>query len=302
MDGTIIVSEPSDISAIRVIDWLFHYNCNVIKVNTDEKFELNFKIDNTKTSSNIDKFKIWYRRGYFSFFDLKNNFNKYLSEESKNVNFFIEKSNFQTFGSYFKEFSNNKIENLYFAKLSGLKIPKTILTYSKKEVVDYFGENKLLITKSIYKPYKDRKNGNWSFIESPTVFNSSDFIENFGLSQVQEYIKKKFEIRTFFFKDYHFSMAIFSQNNSNTKFDYRNYDEIFPNRLVPYELPKNIVGKLKKFMKLTNHDTGSIDIIYSTNNEYVFLEVNPQGQYDWLSGNCNYYIDKYIAESLLNKN
>ena len=68
MDGTIIISETSDISAIRVMDWLFHYNSNVLKVNTDEKFDLNLKIDNTKTSSNLDKFKIWFRRGYFSFF------------------------------------------------------------------------------------------------------------------------------------------------------------------------------------------------------------------------------------------
>jgi glutathione synthase/RimK-type ligase-like ATP-grasp enzyme len=302
MDGTIIISEINDISAIRVMDWLFHYNSHVLKVNTDEKFDLNFKIDNTKTSSNIDKFKIWFRRGYFSFFDLNNPFNIYLSNESKNVNFFIENSNVETFGSYFKEYSNNKIENLYFAKLSGLKIPKTILTNSKKEILNYFGLDKLLISKPIHKPLNDKYNNTFRYIKSPTIFKSNDLHDNFGLSQVQEYIEKKYEIRTFFFKDYHFSMAIFSQNNSKTKFDYRNYDEVMPNRLVPYDLPKNIVIKLKKFMKLTNHDTGSIDIIYSANNEYIFLEINPQGQYDWVSGNCNYYIDKHIAESLLTNN
>jgi len=26
--------------------------------------------------------------------------------------------------------------------------------------------------------------------------------------------------------------------------------------------------------------------------------VNPQGQVDWLSKNCNYYVEKYIAEQL----
>ena len=45
-------------------------------------------------------------------------------------------------------------------------------------------------------------------------------------------------------------------------------------------------------------NTGSIDLIYSLSNEYVFLEVNPQGQFDWLSKNCNYYIEKDIAELL----
>jgi hypothetical protein len=124
MDGTIIVSEPSDISAIRVIDWLFHYNCNVIKVNTDEKFELNFKIDNTKTSSNIDKFKIWYRRGYFSFFDLKNNFNKYLSEESKMLISLLKKVIFKLLDHILKNLVTIKLRIYTLRNFPDLKFQK----------------------------------------------------------------------------------------------------------------------------------------------------------------------------------
>jgi hypothetical protein len=48
-------------------------------------------------------------------------------------------------------------------------------------------------------------------------------------------------------------------------------------------------------------NTGSIDLILTPNGEYFFLEINPMGQYDWLSKNCNYYIEKDIAEMLINK-
>ena len=43
---------------------------------------------------------------------------------------------------------------------------------------------------------------------------------------------------------------------------------------------------------------GCIDMIYSQNNRYVFLEVNPVGQYDYVSQNCNYSIHEFIAKQL----
>ena len=96
-------------------------------------------------------------------------------------------------------------------------------------------------------------------------------------------------------------MAIFSQNNVNTQVDYRNYDHEKPNRCVPYNLPNTIKRKIFKFMKYKKIDTGSIDIIFSTNNKYFFLENNPQGQFDWLTKNCNYNIEKEIAEILISQ-
>ena len=34
--------------------------------------------------------------------------------------------------------------------------------------------------------------------------------------------------------------------------------------------------------------------------EFVFLEVNPVGQFGWVSKNCNYYLEKKIALKLIN--
>ena len=51
-------------------------------------------------------------------------------------------------------------------------------------------------------------------------------------------------------------------------------------------------------MKLADLDTGSIDMMYSTDGEYYFLEVNPVGQFGMVSYPCNYYIEKEIATIL----
>ena len=37
-------------------------------------------------------------------------------------------------------------------------------------------------------------------------------------------------------------------------------------------------------------------MIVTPTNEYVFLEVNPVGQFNFVSELCNYYIEKNIAE------
>ena len=49
-----------------------------------------------------------------------------------------------------------------------------------------------------------------------------------------------------------------------------------------------------------NLNTGSIDLIKTKNNDYFFLEVNPCGQYESLSFNCNYQLNKKIATWLIN--
>jgi glutathione synthase/RimK-type ligase-like ATP-grasp enzyme len=45
-------------------------------------------------------------------------------------------------------------------------------------------------------------------------------------------------------------------------------------------------------------DSGSIDMIVSTEGKYIFLEVNPVGQFGMVSYPCNYYIERDIADYL----
>lgn len=66
------------------------------------------------------------------------------------------------------------------------------------------------------------------------------------------------------------SMAMFTQRNQKTTIDYRNYDFEYPARRVPYDLPKSIEKKIDALMRELGLNTGSIDMIYTVNNEYVF--------------------------------
>ena len=51
-------------------------------------------------------------------------------------------------------------------------------------------------------------------------------------------------------------------------------------------------------MKHLGLNTGSIDMIVTPEREYVFLEVNPAGNIEMVSKNCNYPIEQEIANFL----
>jgi glutathione synthase/RimK-type ligase-like ATP-grasp enzyme len=122
----------------------------------------------------------------------------------------------------------------------------------------------------------------------------------FAESLFQALIPKKYEIRSFFFQDKFYSMAIFSQNDDQTKVDFRNYNWKKPNRNVPFQLPAWLEDKLYKLMKLLGLHSGSFDLIFTPEGEYVFLEVNPVGQFGMVSIPCNYGLEKILAEYLAN--
>ena len=81
--------------------------------------------------------------------------------------------------------------------------------------------------------------------------------------------------------------------------DFKNYDHAKPNKVLPYTLHSSLQEQLKTLMNKTRLDSGSFDIILTPESEYIFLEVNPIGQFQWLSRNCNYFLEKELAELLI---
>ena len=119
-----------------------------------------------------------------------------------------------------------------------------------------------------------------------------------SLFQIEE--NKLYEIRAFYLFGNFYSMAIFSQCNKETKVDFRKnkYWE-HPLKTVPYSLPKSIENNITNLMNELKLETGSIDLIVNNDGDYIFLEVNPCGQFGMTSTPCNYYLEKKIAELLI---
>lgn len=299
----LLVTESNDKSIDNVIEWLYCYNKKCIRTNVDSDFiSYKFEINNANCSNSFSDYVVWNRRGYLPLFPnhlRRTIWSDYLKKEQIPILASIENNN-TFYGSYIDEVNNNKIHNLQLASSCGLRIPETIVTNNKLDLIDFFKTHKRYITKSLFQsPFIE--DDNYFYTGSGTIFIESDSVPDFFASSiVQEYIEKEIEIRIFYFKNNIYSMAIFSQNDEQTKTDFRNYNENKPNRMVPFNLKSEILSKIKRFIKIIKATTGSIDLIITPNEEYYFLENNPMGQYHWLSESCNYYIDKDIAEILAN--
>jgi ATP-GRASP peptide maturase of grasp-with-spasm system len=331
-DMILIISEKNDASTNGVISWLVHLGYEWLRINTDSDIELidlkysntselqlRLKKNNTQWINFEDIKAVWYRRGgiYPSNFDLqelfKNNMKcrneidqkivTQLAREASIVMDFIytvlaEKP---SIGNYHTG-DVNKLTALHTAKKSGLKIPDTLISTDRHEVDKFNNLSDGVVTKSISEALYLRIDS--SFYCNYTEQINKEFIatlpSKFYPSLIQTKIDKLYELRIFFLHGVCFTMAIFSQSDSKTEVDFRKYNNEKPNRTVPFVLPIEIKQKISAFMNSMNLDSGSIDMIVTKNKEYVFLEVNPVGQFGMVSGPCNYNLEKEIATCLIN--
>jgi ATP-GRASP peptide maturase of grasp-with-spasm system len=311
----VIFADNTDCSVIDTARWLKHYKVPFVIVNDFNKI-IELKIELPKQCATIvltqlnneiifDKNTIvWYRNGsnFFSYelFKTKNrNISFGLDEEIrkfKNAFFsLIEKNVHCVIGSYLNA-DINKIEVLEKARLIGFNLPKTeILLNTQSNLIT----NCSVITKSISEIVLYYQKG-YTYTNKTRLLEKME--SNFFSfpTLIQENINKLFEVRVFYFFGTLYSMAIFSQKDQTTSIDYRNYNYGNINRCVPIEVNIDIKRKVKALMKIMGLNTASIDFIVGLNFKYYFLEVNPNGQYGFLSSVCNFKIEKIIANRIKN--
>lgn len=326
MNTVLIISDEYDGSTNHVIDWLSSYGCDFIRINeTDILTLVEFTINNDyvnivleyncfgiqKTFSLNQIKSVWYRRGKlnlnYKYFEdknknIQNSINQYLIKEKKSIENFIDsylqsKKHINSFSDNF----TNKLYNLFVASTLGLRIPETIITENKNCLSVKLPIYKNAITKAITQSelvFNSKQSASYY-----TVFVNKKYLTKvpmtFSRSLLQPCLDKAYELRIFFLHGKCYAMAIFSQNDSKTKVDFRNYNFEKPNRAIPYKLPNDIIKKLKLLMGKLNMNCGSIDIVVTKNKEYIFLEVNPVGQFQQVSLPCNFYLEKVIAKYLI---
>lgn len=195
----------------------------------------------------------------------------------------------------------DKIYALEEACKVGLSIPETIVCNNKDELIRFKSE----VSDIIIKPLSDGlffiAEGNHYGIYTEEL-NDDDIAMlplNFITCLIQQKLEKQYEVRTFYLAGKCYSMAIFSQEDKQTEVDFRRYNIEHPNRLVPYQLPETIEQAVVQFMNKVSLSTGSLDFVYTKSGEHVFLEVNPVGQFGMVSIPCNYYLEKLVAEHLI---
>ncbi len=305
----VFFSLHGDESTNKIIDWLIINKMKFLRVNLEDesphnlfikftnnrlnvclRLQNNFVLDMTKVNYCVFRGGLFKEQNFHSVSSvLPNEITKmHLNFEiSELINFFYNEIDEKSLGSPLK-YKINKLVALKKAVQYGLRVPKFIVTDNKKEVSNFFNSEEQLITKALYETITfNHKNKYYSAeVEKINIREMEDF---FFPSFVQEYICKFREVRTFFLNEKSFSV-VFKSESTDFRKDYKRLEFDF------YEIDKEIEKSCVKLMRFLGLNTGSVDFVINEDNILHFLEINPIGQFDWVSqkGGHNLYYEIFL--------
>lgn len=321
----LVLSEENDIITDIVCRWLHYYQKNFKRINKEQAslYECVLEFDDgnchikLNCSNNIIDFDevdwIWFRRGYLNFtFNyekierlpefVQSNIYGHLQSEKKTledfVYFYLKQKKTV---NYPPLYNYNKLIALYVAQEIGLRIPKTLVSKNNTRTLDFLRKNQKCISKNIQDVMSPLCNEHVITGQGTIRISKKELAENeYWYSLFQKEITKKYELRIFYWLGECYTAAIFSQLNKKSRIDSRKTEVVGVHsaRIVPFLLPKPIKEKIESLMSRLELESGSIDMIVDDKDDFYFLEVNPVGQFHYVSQICNYYIERKIATNL----
>lgn len=314
----LIKSIEDDFSTTHVIKWLEYFGIPFLRINEEKILDIKLEkgrdievwLEGGKKFNLAEIKSYWYRRGSWKFkaqpSSIKNLIQKALDQQDT-IN---KKSLLQLLNEELKKrgdisdqesaYTANKLDQLRKAEDCGIAVPDYLVTTRKADLAAFLEKHPSLITKALNNAifYITQK----IFFPPLTLLVTAQYLEripeHFAESIFQALVPKKYEIRSFYLNEKFHSMAIFSQSDDKTKVDFRNYNWEKPNRNVPFQLPATLEAQLQALMRKLELQSGSFDLIVTPDDQFVFLEVNPVGQFGMVSNPCNYRLEKTIAEQL----
>jgi len=183
--------------------------------------------------------------------------------------------------------SDNKFIQLLVAKRVGFSIPNSLFSNCPEDINSFFENSKKHISYKTHRPVawnlesKDKKSivahqSYCSIIEDISVFSKCVLQDTSGI--YQEYEQKDFEVRVFYFGQTSFGTRINSQNNLDTKVDWRKDQEDMDATTI--DVPEEMARKCNDYLKAMDLTMGCFDFIVR-DGDWIFLECNEQGQWLW---------------------
>lgn len=196
--------------------------------------------------------------------------------------------------------AESKIYQLSIAKELGLQIPDTVISNDAKVVRDFFHQKSgRIIAKPLRLGYFDYGDRQTSVYTSPV---SLDDLTNEVAIKVapviyQELLPKKYDIRVTVVGNQVFAAAIDSQSHASSLIDWRKTDTEALEHFV-HVLPHWLEQACVNLVNELGLSYGAIDFVLTPDNNYIFLEINPNGQWAWLEDKLQLPISEAISNWL----
>lgn len=195
--------------------------------------------------------------------------------------------------------ADSKILQLKVANELGLRIPRTLVTNDPVKLRQFFQSTD---GNMIYKPFNSGFFGGTQKICYTTPIGAQE-LECGELIRTtpgifQENIRKKLELRVTVIGRKVFAVEIHTQDSKEAKYDWREADlDDLPH--VPHTLPVEIERRCLAFLDRFSLVFGAMDLILTTEGEYIFLENNPRGQFGWIEARTDMPLTITLAKMLV---
>lgn len=181
--------------------------------------------------------------------------------------------------------ANSKVWQLKCAARVGLNYPRTLIANNPDQIKKFISEssNPEVIYKTLTPMMWFGSSDAWLAYAVPISINQlpSDRMLQTVPGIFQECIPKLCELRITYFGDDYMAVKIDSQNHPRAKNDWR-YAPVHELGLQRVDIPADVDMKCRRLMQELGIVFGCIDMIVTPDNEYVFLEINEQGQFLWI--------------------
>lgn len=317
MTKVLIISNKSDVTSDFIVKRLKERNIDFYRFNTEDLtvtcsvtidyYNNNFTLIDliSKRKFDLNKFSsIYFRRPEIpsiNTLDIDNAERQFLKNEiayTLEGIYKILRNAYWVSPIYAIRVAENKIYQLELAKSLGFKIPDSIITNSYTDFIKFYERNdRTCIIKPIKSGLIEDKNNSrvvfTSLLEEKPISRKQFAISpNF----FQEHIHKKGDVRVTMVGNKAFATLIHSQGNPQTQIDWRRGENLLNHTKI--ELPSSILNNCLRLISMLNLRFGAIDLILDANDDYVFLEINPNGQWAWIEKQTGYEISNEIVNLL----
>lgn len=189
--------------------------------------------------------------------------------------------------------ARQKLVQLRLARDIGLRIPETLISNNKRDILDFCRRQGGSV---VYKPHTPAtwlstdKSRNMSSLFT-AICREADLAElpesAFQLCPgiYQAYVDKQFEVRSTFFGAEALSVRLDSQQLDSGRVDWRR-GQLQGLAHHTHALPEPLYRQCRALMQALGIVSGCFDFIVDGNGDYVFLEVNESGQFLWVEQRC----------------
>lgn len=188
---------------------------------------------------------------------------------------------------------------LCLAQQLGLRVPRTLVTNDPNAIRNAFQSFGPMVAKAARSGYAVVDGLERSIYTSRLLAEHLEYVDEARLSPAiyQELIPKRYDVRATVVGTKVFAVAIHSQSDPAAEVDWRHtVNPDLPH--TPIELPSSVQARVLELMSKLGLSYGAVDLVQRPDGEFVFLEVNPNGQWLWIDEQLGLGISEAIVNWL----